>query len=67
MVTTTKEMVTTKPEYYLTSTVHATSNPKGRHLTIESAVTKSMTTHVVTEMGSSTSQPSHCTTIIPMS
>ena len=51
LVTTTKEMVTTQ-QYYLTSTVHVTSSPKGRHLTTESAVTKSMSTNVITEMGS---------------
>ena len=37
-------MVTTQPEYLLTSTVHTTSSPKVRHLTTESAVTKSMPT-----------------------
>ena len=44
-------MVTTPPDYILTSTVHATSSPKGRHLTTESAVTKSMrmSTHVITD------------------
>ena len=47
-------MVTTQ-QYYLTSTVHDTSSPKGRYLTTESAVTNSMTTHVITEMGSLTS------------
>ena len=51
LVTTTKEMVTTQ-QHYLTSTVHATSSPKGSHLTTKSAVTKSMSTHVITEMGS---------------
>ena len=55
MVTTTKEMVTTQPEYLLTSTVHATSSPKGRHITTESAVTKSMSTNIITEIGSLTS------------
>ena len=35
-------MVTTQPEYFLTSTVHTTSSPKGGPLTTESAVTKSM-------------------------
>ena len=29
----------TQPDYLLTSTVHTTSTPKGRHLTTESAVT----------------------------
>ena len=55
LVTTTKKMVTNKPEYYLTSTMHATSTPKGRHLTTESAVIKSMAINVITEMGSLTS------------
>ena len=45
------EMVTTQPEYYLTSTVHTTSNPIGRNSTTESAIAKSMSTHVITEMG----------------
>ena len=53
LVTTTKEMVTTQ-QHYLTSTVHATSSPKGRHLTTESTVTKSMAINVITEMGSLT-------------
>ena len=48
-------MVMTQPEYLLTSTVHATSTPKGRHITTESAVTKSMLTKCITEMGSLTS------------
>ena len=47
----TKDFVTTQ-QYYLTTTVHATFSPKGRHLTTESAVTKSMSTNVITEMGS---------------
>ena len=48
-------MVTTQPEFLLTSTVHDTSSPKGRHLTTESVVIKSMSTHIITEMGSLTS------------
>ena len=47
-------MATTQPEYLLTSTVHTTSSPKGRHLTTEPAVTKSMSTKFITEMGSLT-------------
>ena len=43
-------MVTTQPEYYLTSTVHTTSSPKGKYLSTKSAVTKSMSTHVIAEM-----------------
>ena len=35
--------------------MHATSSPKGKHLTTESAVTKSMSINVITEMSSLTS------------
>ena len=48
-------MVMIQPSYLLTSTVHTTSRLKGRSLTTESAVTKSMSTHVITETGSLTS------------
>ena len=47
-------MVTTQ-QYNLTSTVHTIFSPKGRHITTESDVIKSMSTHVITEMGSSAS------------
>ena len=46
------EMVTTQPKYFLTSTVHTTYSPKGRHLTTESALTNSMSNYIITEMGS---------------
>ena len=48
-------MVKTQLEYLLTSTVHTTSSPKGRHLTRGLAVTKSMSTSSIKEMGSLTS------------
>ena len=49
-------MVTTQPEYLLTSTVHATPSPKRRSSTTESVVTKScMSTKFITEKGSLTS------------
>ena len=40
--------------------MHTTSSPKGGPLTTESAVTKSMATHVITEMGSLTSGKNVC-------
>ena len=62
LVTTTKEIATTQlqPKYFLTSTVHTKSSPKGGPLTTESVVTKSTSTddhdhNVITEMGSLTS------------